>query len=106
MYFVRPMFSGSYINGYSFIRKCHRVYPYLRQFNGGWLQIKIATFVLRHRRNNERTAFLKKQARLGGITPEEARASWNQRIAENRAHDRLIREAALTGLDQEVIPSS
>jgi len=35
----------------------------------------------------------------------EARAAWSQKLAEVRSADRVIREAQLTGVDDEVIPS-
>lgn len=64
----------------------------------------IADIYLRHRRNNERTAFLKRQRHLGGITKDEARDAWIAHRDERRSADRVIRDAQVTNLAEEVIP--
>lgn len=84
------------------------MFEVLRQFNGGWLQITIASIHLRHRRNNERTTFLAhKQSLYGGaLSPSEAREKWNSLVRERKSRDRVEREDIQTGIMDDEIPLS
>jgi hypothetical protein len=91
-----------------FHKRCQKTFGEegLKQYDGGWPAAIIAQIYLRHKIQNERTAFLAAMRKKGGLTRKEATVQWNKKKAERRTRAAALVEDEATGLEKVTVPRS